>query len=89
MVNLIRWEELSGVMLCGHSYGDFGHRICGPPSGSLAALVYLDAFVPEGAEAMTSPALQGFKLEAAHAAGRAGRFRKPAGAQLEESAASG
>jgi pimeloyl-ACP methyl ester carboxylesterase len=51
VLNLIHWEELSKIILCGHSYGGFvisgvadriPERIC--------ALVYVDAFVPEDGE---------------------------------------
>jgi len=53
VVNLIRWEELSGVVLCGHSYG--GCVITGVAdrlSDRIAALVYLDAFVPEDGQSL-------------------------------------
>lgn len=46
IVNLIRWEELSDVVLCGHSYG--GCVISGVADripDRIGALVYLDAFV--------------------------------------------
>jgi pimeloyl-ACP methyl ester carboxylesterase len=46
VANLIRWEELSDVVLCGHSYG--GCVISGVAdlmSERIGALVYLDAFV--------------------------------------------
>lgn len=46
VANLIRWEELSGVVLCGHSYG--GCVISGVADlipDRIGALVYLDAFV--------------------------------------------
>ena len=48
VVNLIRWEELSNVVLCGHSYG--GAVVSGVADRIpelIAALVYLDAFVLE------------------------------------------
>jgi pimeloyl-ACP methyl ester carboxylesterase len=51
VVNLIRWEELSGVVLCGHSYG--GCVISGVAEripDRIGALVYLDAFVLEDGE---------------------------------------
>jgi len=51
IVNLIRWEELSGVTLCGHSYG--GCVIGGVADrvpDRIGALVYLDAFVMEDGE---------------------------------------
>jgi pimeloyl-ACP methyl ester carboxylesterase len=48
VVNLIRWEELSDVVLCGHSYG--GCVISGVADripDRIGALVYLDAFLLE------------------------------------------
>ena len=48
VVNVLKWEDLSGVVLVGHSYGGW------PTSGAIeqafdriASVVYLDAFVPE------------------------------------------
>lgn len=51
VVNLIRWEELSDIVLCGHSYG--GMVVTGVADAlpdRIRALVYLDAFVPEDGE---------------------------------------
>jgi pimeloyl-ACP methyl ester carboxylesterase len=48
VVNLIRWEELTDIVLCGHSYG--GCVITGVADRipeRIRSLVYLDAFVPE------------------------------------------
>lgn len=53
VVNLIRWEELSEVILCGHSYG--GCVISGVADRMperIRALVYLDAFVLENGESL-------------------------------------
>jgi pimeloyl-ACP methyl ester carboxylesterase len=53
VANLIRWRELSDVVLCGHSYG--GCVISGAADlvpERLAALVYLDAFVPEAGQSL-------------------------------------
>ena len=53
VANLIRWEELSNVILCGHSYG--GAVISGVADRvpeHIAALVYLDAFVLEDGESV-------------------------------------
>src|SRR2546421_8767740 len=53
VVNLIRWEELTDVVLCGHSYG--GAVISGAASrvgDRISALVYLDAFVLEDGESL-------------------------------------
>jgi pimeloyl-ACP methyl ester carboxylesterase len=51
VLNLIRWEELSDVVLCGHSYG--GAVVTGVADRvpeRIRALVYLDAFVPDDNE---------------------------------------
>jgi pimeloyl-ACP methyl ester carboxylesterase len=48
LVNVIRWEDLTGICLVAHSYGGF------PVSGAIeqvldrvSSVIYLDAFVPE------------------------------------------
>lgn len=51
VVNLLRWEDLSNVILCGHSYG--GNVISGVADQipeRIGELVFLDAFVPEDGE---------------------------------------
>ena len=53
VANLIRWEELDSVILCGHSYG--GCVISGVAdvlADRIAALVYLDAFLLEDGECL-------------------------------------
>ena len=53
VVNLICWEELSDVVLCGHSYG--GCVISGVADrmpDRIRSLVYLDAFVLENGECL-------------------------------------
>lgn len=53
VANLIRWEELDSVILCGHSYG--GCVISGVAEtmpDRIAALVYLDAFLLEDGECL-------------------------------------
>ncbi len=53
VVNLIRWEELTDVVLCGHSYG--GCVIGGVADripGKIASLVYLDAFILKSGECL-------------------------------------
>ena len=51
VLNLIRWEELSDIVLCGHSYG--GCVISGVADripDRIRSLVYRDAFVLEDGE---------------------------------------
>jgi pimeloyl-ACP methyl ester carboxylesterase len=53
VVNLLKWEDLSDVVLCGHSYG--GAVISGVADlvpTKISALVYLDAFVLEDGESV-------------------------------------
>lgn len=51
IVNLIRWEEMTDIVLCGHSYG--GMVVTGVADQMpecVEALVYIDAFVPESGQ---------------------------------------
>jgi pimeloyl-ACP methyl ester carboxylesterase len=51
VVNVIKWENLQNVVLCGHSYG--GWIISGVAEqvlDRLGSIVYLDAYLPEDGE---------------------------------------
>jgi pimeloyl-ACP methyl ester carboxylesterase len=53
VVNLVRWEELDDVVLCGHSYG--GCVVTGAADRMperIHALVYLDAFILEDGQGL-------------------------------------
>jgi len=51
VVNLIRWEELDDLVLCGHSYaGAVVSGVADRIPERIRALVYLDAFVLENGE---------------------------------------
>ena len=69
VVNLIQWEELSDVVLCGHSYG--GCVISGVAdrmADRIGALVYLDAFVLQDGQCLHDtmpPAQKDMQLELA------------------------
>ena len=55
IVNVIKYEELSDVVLVGHSYG--GMVITGVADAlpdRITSLVYLDAFVPENGQSLVS-----------------------------------
>ncbi len=55
VVNLIEWEELSDIVLVGHSYG--GMVVTGVADAlpdRIRSLVYLDAFVPKNGEALVN-----------------------------------
>ncbi len=55
VANLIRWEELERVVLVGHSYG--GMVVSGVTEiaapGTIAAVVYLDAALPEDGKSLS------------------------------------
>jgi pimeloyl-ACP methyl ester carboxylesterase len=53
IVNLIEWEELSDVVLCGHSYGgSVNIGVADRIPNRIRALVFLDAFVLENGESL-------------------------------------
>jgi pimeloyl-ACP methyl ester carboxylesterase len=53
IVNLIKWEELSDVVLCGHSYaGAVITGVADQIADRIRALVFLDAFVLENGESL-------------------------------------
>lgn len=62
VVNLIKWEELVGVVLCGHSYGGFViSGVAEWMAAAIRSIVFLDAFVPrngESVEQLTGPAVR-------------------------------
>jgi pimeloyl-ACP methyl ester carboxylesterase len=53
VVNLMRWEDLSDVVLCGHSYaGVVVSGVAEQMEGKISSIVFLDAFVPDNGEAL-------------------------------------
>ena len=62
VVNVLKWEDLSDVVLCGHSYGGFIiSGVADAMAPALRSLVFLDAFVPrdgESVQQLTSSAVQ-------------------------------
>jgi pimeloyl-ACP methyl ester carboxylesterase len=53
IVNLIQWQELSDVVLCGHSYaGCFITGVADQIPDRIRSLIFLDAFVPENGESL-------------------------------------
>jgi pimeloyl-ACP methyl ester carboxylesterase len=62
VVNVLTWEGLADVVLCGHSYGGFViSGVAEAASAALRSIVFLDAFVPRDGECvldLTGPAVQ-------------------------------
>jgi pimeloyl-ACP methyl ester carboxylesterase len=57
IVNLIKWEDLKDIVLVGHSYA--GYIVSGVAEqvgGSIASIVFLDAFVPENGDSLAAGA---------------------------------
>jgi pimeloyl-ACP methyl ester carboxylesterase len=77
VLNVIRYEELADIVLCGHSYG--GCVVTGVADRvpeKIRALVYLDAFVPDNGQSLhdTLPAAdRNNQLEAAKTLGEGWR----------------
>ena len=48
IVNVLKWERLKDVVLCGHSYGGFViSGVAERMEDAIASIVFVDAFVPE------------------------------------------
>jgi len=78
VMNLIRWEELTDVVLVGHSYGGLVVRSVADRMGDrIAALVYLDAFVPENGESLHDRLPPEQREMQVDAAGEVGGWRVP------------
>jgi pimeloyl-ACP methyl ester carboxylesterase len=62
VVNVMKWERLDDVVLCGHSYGGFIiSGVAEQMASAIRSIVFLDAFVPRNGEAvldLTGPAVQ-------------------------------
>lgn len=75
VANLIKWERLSNIVLCGHSYGGF--VISGAAElvpDAIGSIVFLDAFMPDNGDAvldLTGAAVKD-AVKAAAAAGELG-----------------
>ena len=73
VVNLLKWEELTDVVLCGHSYGGCVVKsVVAQVPERIRRLVYLDAFVPDAGRSlhdMLPPDQRGLQLELTQSVG--------------------
>jgi pimeloyl-ACP methyl ester carboxylesterase len=62
VVNVFKWEQLSGVVLCGHSYaGMVISGVAEQVQPAIGSIVFLDGFVPDNGNAvvdLTGPAVR-------------------------------
>jgi pimeloyl-ACP methyl ester carboxylesterase len=75
IVNLIKFEELNDVVLCGHSYA--GMVISGAAdqiSERISSLVYLDAWFPQNGDSIMTLSPQAYQLMYIKDAGQYGGF---------------
>ena len=85
VVNLIKWERLSGVVLCGHSYGGMVvSAVAEQIADTIGSIVFLDAFVPENGDSMADLTSQVVRdnLKAAAERGDISVLGRPAAAFL-------
>lgn len=78
VVNVIDYEDLDRVVLVGHSFG--GMVISGVAdrmAARVAALVYLDAFVPEDGDSLLAITTDGFRQFLTDGASRLGGLASP------------
>jgi pimeloyl-ACP methyl ester carboxylesterase len=55
VANVLKWEGLSNVVLCGHSYGGLVvSGVAEQMSSAIGSIVFLDAFVPENSDSMAA-----------------------------------
>ena len=78
ILNVLKWEELSDVVLCGHSYGGMVTTgVAAAVPDTIASLVYLDAFVPEAGQALWDLTRDEMKERALAGVGRHGGHAIP------------
>jgi pimeloyl-ACP methyl ester carboxylesterase len=71
VVNVMTWERLDNIVLCGHSYAGFViSGVAERMADKIAALVFLDAFLPENGQAMADITSQATRERLAAAAAR-------------------
>ncbi len=62
VTNVMKWEQLTDVVLCGHSYGGFViSGVAELMAPAIRSIVFLDAFVPhdgDTTQSLTGPAVQ-------------------------------
>jgi pimeloyl-ACP methyl ester carboxylesterase len=55
VVNVLKWERLTGVVLCGHSYGGLVvSGVAEQMAPAIGSIVFLDAFLPENGDSMAA-----------------------------------
>ena len=81
VVNVLKWEGVTDVVLCGHSYGGFViSGVAEHMAGAIRSIVFLDAFLPDNGDTtqnLASAAMQD-AIGTALASGALGMAPRPA-----------
>ena len=83
VVNLLKWERLSNVVLCGHSYGGLVvSGVAEQAADKIGSIVFLDAFLPDNGDSMAELTSQAVRdqLKASTERGDLGVPPRPAAA---------
>ena len=71
IVNLIKWDDLSDIVLVGHSYGGFIiSGVAEQVGDKIGSIVFLDAFYPDSGDSLASASSQPVREAIAAATGR-------------------
>ncbi len=83
VANLIEWENLSDVVLVGHSYGGvIVSGVAEKVGNKIGSIVFLDAFVPESGDSLEAGASQPVREAIAAALARGEHALKPVPASV-------
>src|SRR3984885_6305324 len=81
IVNVMKWERVTDIVLCGHSYGGFViSGVAEQMASAIRSIVFLDAFLPNDGDTtqnLTGPAVQE-TIRAALQSGALGMQPRPA-----------
>jgi pimeloyl-ACP methyl ester carboxylesterase len=78
VVNVIKWERLDNVVLCGHSYGGLVvSGVAEQAADKIGSIVFLDAFLPDNGDSMATLTSQAVR-DQLKAAGERGDLGVPA-----------
>jgi pimeloyl-ACP methyl ester carboxylesterase len=83
IVNFIKWEDISDIVLVGHSYG--GYIVSGVAeqlADKIGSIVFLDAFIPESGDSLAASSSQPVREAIAAAVGRGELALKPVSAAV-------
>ena len=78
IANLIKWDDLSDIVLVGHSYGGFIiSGVAEQVGDKIGSIVFLDAFYPDSGDSLASASSQPVREAIAAATGRGEIGLKP------------